>query len=335
MGEIVSAFARWTPGRTSPTDRMGCWMLDLGYSYQECVEKSDKVLWTLDDLLLEGAQLDLDRPSMPESMARVDALDFLAEDERRQLNQIAGNSYMNLLAQMEGAIIASSIKHAQTELSGEPEAARALVRVAEEEFKHRRLFERYCRAFGNAFPGECETLVVAAELSSALSSRGSMVAVLVTLHLELATQWHFGECFMGDGKADPLFRRILEAHWLDECQHVKIDTLELARAAAVMSDGAIDGAIYDYLEIIETIAQIVVAQADLDVRSLASVAQRTFSDEEQVKLIESRTEVYRGLFIVSGMLNPHFLEAVRRFYPDGCQVIDERAKATAKLSGEL
>ena len=37
-------------------------MLDLGFSYQDCVEKSDEVLWKIDDLLIEGAHLDLDRP---------------------------------------------------------------------------------------------------------------------------------------------------------------------------------------------------------------------------------------------------------------------------------
>jgi len=310
-------------------------MLDLGYSYQECVEKSDKVCWTLDDLLLEGARLDLDRYSMPESMARVEALDFLTAAERLQLNQIAGNAYMNLLAQIERAIIASSISHAQAELANESEAARALIRVAEEEFKHHRMFERYCRAFSNAFSGECFTLAAAAELSSALSSRGSMSAVLVTLHLELATQWHFAECFMGDGDVDPLFRRVLEAHWLDECQHVKIDTLELARAAEVMSDGAIDGAIYDYLEIVERVSRIVAAQAELDVKSLASAARRELSETEQERLIESRTEAYRRLFVVAGMVNPQFLDAVRRVFPDGFQVIEERAKAIARSNGAV
>ena len=267
-------------------------MLDLGYSYDECIEKSDEVLWKLDDLLLEGTRLDLSRPSMPESMARVGTLDFLDADERLLLNQIAGNSYMSLLAQIERAIIASSIKHAQSELSDETEAARALIRVAEEEFKHSRLFERYCRTFGNSFSGECEALVVAPEISSALVSRGSMSAVLVTLHLELATQWHFVECFMGDDTSDPLFKRILEAHWLEECQHVKIDSLELARAAAVMSDAAIDGAIHDYLQIVDALSQIVVKQADLDVQNLASAAQRAFSDTEKEKLIESRSAIW-------------------------------------------
>ena len=95
-------------------------------------------------------------------------------------------------------------------------------------------------------------------------------------------------------------------------------------------DGAIDGAIHDYLQIVDRLSQIVVKQADLDVRSLARAAQRTFSDEESEILIESRASTYRGLFIVSGMVNPHFLDAVRRLLPEGSQAIEERAKAYAK-----
>lgn len=307
-------------------------MLNLGFSYHDCLEKSDEVLWKVDDLLVEGALLDLDRTLLPESMARVETLDFLNEYEKLQLNQIAGNSYMNLLAQLERAIIASSIKRAQVELEGDVDAARALIRVAEEEFKHRRLFERYCRAFRDSFSGECKTVIAATEIADLLSSRGSMSAVLVTLHLELATQWHFVECVMGEERVSPQIKRILEAHWLEECQHVKIDMLELARAASVMSEGAIDGAIHDYLQIVESLAQIFVKQADFDVGNLISVAQRGFSDEEKGKLLESRAAVYRGLFIVSGMVNPNFLDAVRQVFPEGSQVIEERAKAYAKLN---
>jgi len=307
-------------------------MLNLGFGYHDCVEKSDEVLWKIDDLLVEGALIDLDRPLLPESMARIETLGFLTEREQLQLNHIAGNSYMNMLAQLERAISASSIEHAQAELEEDVDAARALIRVAEEEFKHRRLFERYCRAFRSAFSGECKTLIAAKELSEVLSSRGRMSAVLVTLHLELAMQWHFVECTMGDETVASQFKRILEAHWLEECQHVKIDMLELARAASIMSDGAIDGAIHDYLQIIESLSRIVVKQADLDVENLLSVAQRSFSDEEKDELIESRSAAYRGLFIVSGMVNPNFLDAVRRLLPEGSQVIEERAKSYAKLN---
>jgi len=307
-------------------------MLEFDFSYHDCLEKSDEVLWKIDDLLIEGALLDLDRALLPESMVRIEALDFLSQDEKLQLNQIAGNSYMNLLAQLERAVIASSIKRAQVELEGDVDAARALIRVAEEEFKHRRLFERYCHAFRDAFSSECKTLIAATEIADLLSSRGSMSAVLLTLRLELATQWHFVECVMGDGTVAPQIKRILEAHWLEECQHVKIDMLELARAAPVMSEGAIDGAIHDYLQIVDSLAQIVVKQADFDVENLIAVAQRDFRDEEKEELLESRSAAYRGLFIVSGMVNPHFLDAVRQIFPEGSQVIEERAKAYAKLN---
>ena len=57
-------------------------MLDLGYTYHECVEKSDEVLWKLDDLLPKGTKLELDRPvadfmtPSPETITKQDSIAY-------------------------------------------------------------------------------------------------------------------------------------------------------------------------------------------------------------------------------------------------------------------
>ena len=50
---------------------------------------------------------------LPESLAPTRAHAFLNEDERRQLNQIAFNAYLNLFAFVEEYIIATIVQHAQ------------------------------------------------------------------------------------------------------------------------------------------------------------------------------------------------------------------------------
>lgn len=302
-------------------------MLDLNYGYSDCLAKSDEIGWKLDDVLRADAVYDFGRRFLPDSMVRNTTLDLLSERERLTLNQLTARGYFSLLGQLEQGIIAGSVRKAQLVLLGENEAARALVRVAEEEFKHQLLFERAVAIFDAQFPVECAGIEIGTRVSELVISRGSLPAVFMTLHLELVTQWYYSECVRRDNGTEPLVKRVLEYHWFEEFQHAKIDTLELVRETATTSDGAIDGAIYDYLQIAESIGDLVATQADLDVRTLEVAIDRRFDADDFERLRASRAAAYGSMFVVSGMLNPHFLEVVHRVFPEGPAIIEQRAKA--------
>ena len=64
------------------------------YSYEAALEASDKVNWRVEDLIGGDKRLDFTKPFMPESLARVEPLDFLSPEERLVLNQIRGHGYL-------------------------------------------------------------------------------------------------------------------------------------------------------------------------------------------------------------------------------------------------
>src|SRR5262252_7505389 len=122
-------------------------MFELGYDYDSCVRNSEKVAWTVDDVLPASTRLDFSRPFLPERLSGAHAITSLSPAERIKLNQITGNAYLNLFAFVEEYIVATAVQHAEAELFGDHSAVRALVRFAEEEVKHQQLFWRYRDAF--------------------------------------------------------------------------------------------------------------------------------------------------------------------------------------------
>src|SRR5688572_4815797 len=202
-------------------------MLGLTYDYSSCIKNSEKVSWKVDEVMPPATKLDFSRRFLPSTLTGSDRVEFLTERERLTLNHINGNAYINLFAFVEEYIVATAVNHAQAEMFGDHSAVRALVRFAEEEIKHQELFWRYLAAFKRDFPHPCEVLGSAAAVAQVILSKSPMAVLMVTLHLELMTQAHFTESVRSDASLDPLFVSMLKHHWQEECQHAKIDALEL------------------------------------------------------------------------------------------------------------
>ena len=110
------------------------------YTYEGCLEASARVTWQIDDIIGGDKRLDFSKPFMPESLARVEGLSFLTEDERRVLNQIRGHDYLYLFGAVEEFILPFVLDHARPQLAGDDYRIRALLQFAGEEAKHIHLF---------------------------------------------------------------------------------------------------------------------------------------------------------------------------------------------------
>src|SRR5688572_1393141 len=110
------------------------------YSYQECIDNSEKVAWKVRDVLGDGT-FDLARRFMPEGLAQVNGIEWLTPAERLKLNQIRGLTYAHLFGFVEEFIIRKAQSLAASYGPDQPVERRALARFAEEEIKHQELFE--------------------------------------------------------------------------------------------------------------------------------------------------------------------------------------------------
>ncbi len=302
-------------------------MLDLPFDYASCVRSSEKVQWRLDEVMPEGTQLDFSRPFLPEKLAPTRALTFLAGDERRRLNQIAGKSYVNLFAFVEEYILATMTQHAHAEMFGDTDAMRALVRFVDEELKHQQLFERYQRAFDEGFGSPVPVLESSVETANVIMSHSPMAVMIITLHIELMTQQHYVESVKDDDGLDPLFKSLLRHHWLEESQHARIDALELDKLASDASAEAISKSIDEYFVILEAFDGLLAQQASMDVGAFVEATGRQLDAAQASALEASQLLGYRRTFLQQGMINATFQRTLAMLSPGA----DERALRQSAL----
>ena len=104
-------------------------MLDR-YSYQAALAASEVIHWRVEDIIGGEKRLDFSKPFMPESLARVEELAFLDDEEKLLLNQIRGNAYLSIFGLVEEFILPFVLDHARPQLSGDDYRVRALLQFA-------------------------------------------------------------------------------------------------------------------------------------------------------------------------------------------------------------
>lgn len=307
-------------------------MLGLPYDYESCVCASERVSWTLDDVMARDKRLDFSRPFLPNALAGRRALPFLSPTETRTLNQITGNAYLNLFGIVEESIIATVVELAGTALLGDPSAARALLRFGDEELKHQLLFQRFLDAFRRDSGFETEVLGSASEVAQAIRSRSPIAVMMLTLHLEIATQTHYVECVRDDDGVDPFFAKLLRMHWLDESQHARIDALELDKMLDTADRASIAQAFDDYIVLLDTLDERLECQAQMDARSVARAIARPLDARQSQQVTASQHAGYRRTFLTYGMTNPTFARHLETISPGAAVRVRDKA---AQLSSPL
>lgn len=292
-------------------------MFGLNFDYSSCIANSEKVAWKLDEVMPPGTDLDFSRPFLPEQLVMTKGITCLNDEEKKQLNQICGNAYLNLFSFVEEYILATIVEHANAEMFGDRTAVRALCRFAEEEVKHQQLFGRYRDAFNRGFGYECGVLDSAVEVAEVIMQKSPIAVMVLTLHIELMTQQHYTECIKDNSQIDPFFANLLKFHWLDEAQHAKIDALELEKLVAEATKEEIEKAIDEYLQILDAFDGLLRQQSEMDIKSLAASAGREFTEENIVQIMKGLMSSYRKTFITYGMTNPGFVKIMGIMSKDG------------------
>ena len=132
--------------------------MNHGYTYQDVLAASQRIDWRVEDLIGGDRCLDFSKPFMPESLARVEALNFLTPREQMVLNQIRGHDYLCLFGLVEEFILPFVLDHARPQLNGDDYRTRALLQFASEEAKHIHLFKRFRTEFEAGFGMTCAVI---------------------------------------------------------------------------------------------------------------------------------------------------------------------------------
>src|SRR6185436_17911707 len=190
-------------------------MITTTYNYQETLAASVKANWRVEDIIGGEKRLDFTRPFMPDSLARVNSLDFLSRDEKLLLNQIRGYGYLCTFGVVEEFILPFVLDHVRPHLNEDDYRTRALLQFANEEAKHIQLFHKFAEEFKKGFVTNCEVIGPPEEFAKAVLANSPLGVALVILGIEWMTQQHYLESIRDDEDLDRQFKSLLRHHWME------------------------------------------------------------------------------------------------------------------------
>ena len=302
-------------------------MLTANYNYQETLAASVKANWRIEDIIGAEKRLDFTKPFMPESLARVERLDFLSAEEKILLNQIRGYGYLYTFGVVEEFILPFVLDHVRPHLNEDDYRTRALLQFASEEAKHIQLFRKFAEEFKAGFVTYCQTIGPPEEFGKAVLSHSPLGVALVILGIEWMTQKHYLESISNDEDLDPQFKSLLRHHWMEESQHTKLDTLMIEALTDNHSAEQIEKGLSDYAAIGAIIDGGIPQQVEFDMEALQRAAGRSLSQVEQDQFRVIQRQAQRWTYIGSAMTHPKFLETVGEINPGARKQIEEMAGA--------
>jgi len=301
--------------------------MTTAYSYQETLQVSEKSNWRVEDLIGGDKRLDFTRPFLPESLARLESMDFLTNEEKILLNQIRGYGYLYTFGMVEEFILPFVLDHARPQLNADDYQTRALLRFAGEEAKHIHLFNRFAAEFKQGFVTYCETIGPPEEIGRAVLSHDPLGVALVILQIEWMTQMHYLDSVRDDDVLDPQFKSLLRHHWMEEAQHTKLDTLMVQALADKSTPAEIEKGFDDYAAIGALIDGGLQQQLEFDLQAFQRAAGRELNEREQERFRSVQRQALRWTYLGSGMTHPNFLATVGELNPAARTRIEKMAEA--------
>jgi hypothetical protein len=283
-------------------------------AYESTTAASERVAWTLDDVLTEHARFDFSRPFLPAPMLG-EHLGFLAPDEQLALNHIRAHGYLCMFGLVEEFILPYVLDQARARLEAPSDERRSLLQFASEEAKHIALFERFRAIFERDFGQPLQVLGPPEAIAAHVLDHSELGVGLLILHIEWMTQRHYVNMVRDDVALEPHFASLLRHHWLEESQHARIDEWIVQRVGASLTDVERARAVDEYLALCAFLDGGLANQVEMDLDALERVTGRRFTENEREQLASTQHQAQRRTFLGAGITHPRLLRMLQHLAP--------------------
>jgi hypothetical protein len=275
--------------------------------YARCIEVSKRIRWDIDKDVIRGREFDFSQKFLPDSLSKIDELDFLVDSERRFLSQIQGRTYANIFGLVERYIDTKILEVGQRHKLGDPVAFEALMRFSEEEIKHQELFRRIDALAASGMPDGYIHVGDPDAVASNLLTKSTWAVLGLTSHIELFTQQHYKQSIQPCDDLSPLFQDVFFYHWQEESQHAILDELEWRAEDSRLAVEDRPQAIEDLIELVVMVDGLLQAQSSADAEYFLSHSQQYLSRQQKDQIRPALLRAYRWQYIVSGIVEGRFM----------------------------
>jgi hypothetical protein len=278
--------------------------------YARSIANSKRIRWDIDRDVIRGRRLDFTKRFLPDGLSRVDRLDFLSRDERRLLSQVQGRTYANMFGLVERFIAAKVLEISRAHWLGNQTALEALVRFGDEEIKHQELFRRVERLCAEGMPPGYTFVPEPNAVASAVLSKSTWAVLALTCHIEIFVLAHYRESIESQADLSELWKDVFLFHWREEAQHAVIDELEWRREHAKLSADEVERAVTDLIDLVAAVDGVLQMQARADAEYFLAVCGRALAPDVAAAVRDRVLDAYRWQYIVSGVREPRFSNAL-------------------------
>jgi hypothetical protein len=279
--------------------------------YASCIEVSKQVRWDTERDVIRGRSFDCTDKFLPDGLSHIGKLAFLRPQEQVLLSQIQGRTYANMLGLAERFMGAKMLEITRHHWFGEQVALQALVQFADEGLKHQVLFRRIEELIAVGMPEGYDFMVDADLVAEAVMECSTWAVLALTFHIELAVQSHYRCSLESDHDLSGLYKDVFLFHWREESEHANLAELEWAREDARLKPLARDESVDDLIELFAAVDGVVKVQAEADHHYFLRICGRMFKPEESSQLAKGLLSAYRWQYIVSGVQDSRFNDALR------------------------
>ena len=275
--------------------------------YAKCIEVSKRVRFDIDRDVIRGRRFDFSKKFLPDGISKVNELQFLSPDERRQLSQIQGRTYANMFGLVERFIGPKILEVSRDHWLGDQVKFEALVRFTDEELKHQEMFRRIERLAAEDMPAGYSFLPQPNDVASVVLGKSTWAVLALVCHIELFVLAHYHASIDTDPELSELYKDVFLHHAREESQHAILDELEWRRENANLSTAERDLAVDDLIALVGAVDGLLQIQAGADTDYFLKVCGRSLTERQQAQLRAGVLKAYRWQYIVSGVEDPRFM----------------------------
>lgn len=284
--------------------------------YARCVEVSRRVRFDIERDVIRGRSFDFTKKFLPDGLSRIADLPFLSAAEQTFFSQIQGRTYANMFGLVERFIGAQMLDISREHSLGDQSALEALVRFTDEEIKHQEMFRRLDRMAAAGMPEGYTFVPEPNTVAQAVLAASDWAVLALICHIEIFVLAHYHSSIEPDEGLSQLWKDVFLHHAREESQHAIIDEMEWIREDAKLDAAQRDTAVNDLIALVGAVDGILVAQAEADARYFAAACGRPLSDDEHSAVGNTFRRAYRYQYIVTGVQDGRFLNALGSLVTD-------------------
>jgi hypothetical protein len=274
--------------------------------YAKCIEVSKRVRFDIERDVIRGRKLDFGTKFLPDGLARLEALEFLAAGEKRLASHIQGRTYANMFGLVERFIAPKILEVSRDHWLGDQTAFEALVRFTDEELKHQELFRRMERLAAEGMPAGYAFQPQPNDVAAAVLGKSTWAVLALICHIELFVLAHYRQAIEPDAALSPLWKDVFTFHAREESQHAILDELEWMRENGRLTAAQRDQGVDDLIALVGAVDGILQMQAAADAAYFEANCGQKFSSEQSSRIARTFLDAYRWQYIVSGVQDERF-----------------------------